>query len=290
MRVVGTAIGAAVALLLIQFSTSIVFFVVLASLGMIFSFSLLERNYTTASFAITISVIFAFALLDPNLYTVIQFRFIDTVLAAIVSIAVAYGVFPLWEFQLFQKNVTTAMQANQLYFQEIFNFFTATHKDDTAYRLKRKKAFLESSQLNANFQRFQKDPKSKQHQHDAFYELVTINHTLVATLTHLGNYLKERNIPKLHAILSEIWSDLDATFDSILKKEIPEKQVSTSYKKLHQYWQTLETKRNREYDAGAKIIAPDFKQELQEVQLLQQEVTRIRELLESIHKLTYTTF
>jgi uncharacterized membrane protein YccC len=289
-RVIGTAIGAALALVLIQFSTAILFFVILAALGMIFSFSLLERNYTIASFAITISVIFAFALLDPDLYTVIQFRFIDTVLGAVVSIAVAYVVLPLWESKSFQKTVNAAMTANQLYLQEIFNFFLLDATDDTNYRLKRKAAFLESSNLNANFQRYTKDPKSKQTQYKILYSLVMVNHSLVATLTNLGNYLKERDIPKLHAILGAISANLNEEFNSILQKENSSTDASTAYAALDNYWQTLETKRNQEYAAGKKIIDPNFKQELQEVQMIQQEVTQIRELLASVRSLVTTLF
>ncbi|MEM6719897.1 MAG: FUSC family membrane protein [Bacteroidota bacterium] len=285
-RVIGTAIGAALALLFIQLSTSIAFFVVLAALGMIFSFSLLERNYTIASFAITISVIFAFALLDPNLYTVIQFRFIDTVLGAVVSMAVAYVVFPLWEFRSFQKSIAKAMNANRLFLREILHFHLSDPKDDTDYRLKRKAAFLESSHLNANFQRYKRDPKSKQRNYELFYELVKENHALVSTLTSLGNYLKERNIPKLNLILKNVWTALDTAFDSILQKEASQKLDTTAFIQLNAYWQRLEYKRNREYESGKKVIDPAFKQELQEVQMIQQEVGRIWELLESVRGLT----
>ncbi|MEM6685885.1 MAG: FUSC family membrane protein [Bacteroidota bacterium] len=285
-RVVGTAMGVLLALLLIQLATSIVFFVMLAALGMIFSFSLLERNYTAASFAITISVIFAFALLDPNLYTVIQYRFIDTILGALVSVVVAYAIVPFWEFKSFQKNVVTAMSANQSFLQEILAFYLSDTKDDTQYRLKRKAAFLESSNLNANFQRYKKDPISKQKDAQLVYELVKVNHSLVAAMTSLGNYLKEHDIPTLHPILKNVCSALAAEFDTILQKENIPTSTAKAYMQLNAYWQRLEYKRNREYEAGKKVIDPAFKQELQTVQMILQEVTQIRELLASIQELT----
>ncbi len=290
MRVLGTAIGALIAFTLVQLSTSVVFFIVLASIGLVFSFSLLERNYTLSSLTITIGVIFAFALLDPNVIKVIQFRFIDTIIGALVSIVVATLILPFWEHQSFQNSFSKAIKANQLYFQEIFNFYNSDKKNDTNYRLKRKSAFLASSNLNTNFQRYKKDPKSKQKDYHLFYDLVTINHTLVATMTSLGNYLKERNIPKLTPILKDIWVDISQEFNAILNNEVRVPEAINSYKNLEIYWQTLEDKRNREFAEGKTVIDPNFKQELQEVQMVLLEIKRIRELTQTMDELVITAF
>jgi len=285
MRVLGTSIGALLALLLVQFSTSIPYFVLLAVLGMVFSFSLLERNYMLASLAITICVVFAFGLIDPNVYSVIQFRFIDTLIGSLVSILVAYSIFPFWEVYSLKKNIFKALTANQLFLQNIL----VSNQNDTQYRLKRKSAFLNSSILNANFQRYKQDPHHKQKKSNVPYDLVTLNHTLVATVTNLGNYLKERSIPKIEMLLVDISVDLDNNFKSILAS-IDHQENTQPYLKLQQYWERLETKRNKEYNAGQIIIEPEFKQELQDVQMIQNEIERIKMLLRSIRNIITTSF
>lgn len=285
MRVIGTTIGAGLALLFVQFSSSISYFVLLAALGMVFSFSLLERNYMLASLAITICVVFAFGLLDPNVYAVIQYRFIDTLIGALVSVVVAYFIFPFWEIHSLRKNVINSFAANQQFLNKVL----VSHHDDTQYRLKRKKAFLASSTLNANFQRYKKDPRHKQKKLNMSYELVTLNHALVASITNLGNYLKGRELPRIDGFLKEIAVDLDHSFRAILTSE-KHNENSQPYLKLQQYWEKLEAKRNKEYEDGQKVIESAFKQELQDVQMIQHEIARIKMLLQSIRVVITSLF
>ena len=59
---------------------------------------------------------------------------------------------------------------------------------------------------------------------------------------------------------------------------------------LEKYWQTLEDKRNKEFAEGKTVIDSRFKQELQEVQMIQLEIKRIRELIQTMDKLITTAF
>ncbi|WP_299463613.1 FUSC family protein [uncultured Microscilla sp.] len=281
-RVVGTAIGAALALLLLQISTSIVFFVALAALGMLFSFSLLVRNYTLASLAITLCIIFSFALLDTHLHTIIAFRLIDTIIGALISIGVAYFVLPFWECQSFERNITNAAKANQSFLQEILFSHFSDKPSDTSYRLKRKSAYIASSVLNANLQRYTQDPKSKRGKYDLFYDLVALNHSIVSSITNLGNYLKGKQLTTLRPVLQEICSHLDHDFDAILetKNNLPGKEKA--YSRLALYWQQLEDAHNAQYKLGNTAIDEVLKPAFKEAHIIKQEMQRIKELLQTM--------
>lgn len=280
-RVVGTAIGAGLALVLLQVSDSVLFYVVLAALGMLFSFSLLTRNYTLASLAITLCIIFSFALLGSRLHVIIAYRFIDTVIGAVISLGVAYAVLPFWEFKSFEQNIRVALKANQAFLQEVLRTHPSSLSGDTQYRLRRKSAYVASSLLNANLQRATQDPKSKQGKYALFYELVALNHTIVSSITVLGNYLKYRDLVELRPILHTICGRLHQDFETILQQVSSDKPIS-SYEQLEAYWQQLEIKHNQQHALGNTNIAEVLQPVFREAHITRQEVQKIQDSLEQM--------
>lgn len=282
-RVVGTAIGAGLALVLLQVSSSLIFYTALAALGMLFSFSLLTRNYTLASLAITLCIIFSFALLGSRLYVIIAFRFIDTVIGAVISVGVAYAVLPFWEFKSFERNIKAALKANQAFLQEVLRTHPSALSSDTQYRLRRKSAYLASSLLNANLQRSTQDPKSKQGTYALFYELVALNHAIVSSITVLGNYFKYRDLVELRPILHAICGRLHHDFDTLLQQANAPlgKPINTS-EQLENYWQQLETQHNQQHALGNTHIAEVLKPELREAYITWQEIQKIQDSLEQM--------
>jgi uncharacterized membrane protein YccC len=282
-RVVGTAIGAGLALALLQVSSSLVYYTALAALGMLFSFSLLTRNYTLASLAITLCIIFSFALLGSRLYVIIAFRFIDTLIGAVISVGVAYTVLPFWEFKSFERNINAALKANQAFLQEVLRTHPSALSSDTQYRLKRKSAYLASSLLNANLQRSTQDPKSKQGKYSLFYELVALNHAIVSSITVLGNYFKYRDLVELRPILHSICGRLHHDFDTLLQQaNTPLGKPTNTYEQLETYWQQLETQHNQQHALGNMHIAEVLKPELREAYITRQEIQKIQDSLEQM--------
>jgi uncharacterized membrane protein YccC len=73
-RIIGTLIGAAVAVGIVLITQNVVIYGILALVSLIFAFALIQQNYKFAAALITISIIFVYSFINPNAFEVIQYR------------------------------------------------------------------------------------------------------------------------------------------------------------------------------------------------------------------------
>ena len=91
-------------------------------------------------------------------------------------------LWPSWSFQEIRKDVVKSVEANRTYLSEIANFYIHKGNVPTIYRLARKNAFLETSNLSSAFQRMTQEPHSKQKNLNEIYQLVELNHNFLSSL------------------------------------------------------------------------------------------------------------
>ena len=94
-RIIGTLIGATIAFVIVALVQNTYVFGILGLTSLVMAFSMLQRNYKTAATFVTLSVIFIYGILLPDIVTVIQFRILDTVLGALLSF---FATLVLWPF------------------------------------------------------------------------------------------------------------------------------------------------------------------------------------------------
>src|SRR5690606_397746 len=133
-----------------------------AIVTLVIAFSMVQRNYKAAATFITLSVVFIYALLQPDIFNVIQYRVTDTLIGAGLATLGNLLLWPAWEIQSMQKTLMGTIKANRIYLEEIIGFYNKKGSVPTEYKVARKKAFLEMSDLSAAFQRMTQEPKSKQ--------------------------------------------------------------------------------------------------------------------------------
>lgn len=291
-RVLGTIIGVIIAILLFQISTNIYFFVAIATFTMLFAFSLLQRNYTIAATAITLNVIFIFVLIDSNHWEIISYRLIDTFIGALVSILVSYTVLPNWEYVSIRNALVEVVEKNRDYLLSISGYYK-NPGDDIDYRLKRREAFLATSELNGAFQRYTKDPKSKKGKFPIYYELVTLNQTMLSTLANLGSYIKDHHKAKLESEFNEISNSIASELTTLIKNmkdKDSDKSINKSNSQLvaeeniGKLWEKLEGKRTREIEEGKRQIDENFRLQLREVNMIQQELNWLQSITENMEE------
>ncbi|WP_432411730.1 FUSC family membrane protein [Rasiella sp. SM2506] len=189
-RIIGTLLGAVLATILVLFIKNPY---VLGSLGivsLIVAFSVVQKNYKVSATFVTLSVVFIYAILRPDILVVIQYRIFDTLIGAALSFMAILWLWPAWGFLEIRENIKTSVSANRNFFERISTVYIEKIPVSTAYKVARKTAFLETSNLNAAFQRMAQEPKSKQKNMDAIYELVVLNHAMLSSLASLSTYLQ----------------------------------------------------------------------------------------------------
>lgn len=189
-RIIGTLIGGVIAASLVFLIHNLYVFGTLGVISLVISLSMFQKNYRASAIFITISVVFIYAILSPDILTVIQFRIIDTFVGAGLSIAAMLWLWPTWEFVEIKESIKKSVKANKDFLHKITEYYQQKGNLPTSYNLARKEAFLATSSLSSAFQRMSQEPKSKQKGADKIYELVVLNHTFLASLASLSTYIQ----------------------------------------------------------------------------------------------------
>ena len=187
-RTIGTVLGAVIAILILYLVQSLVIYGILAAVSLTLAFAMLQRNYSTAAIYITVSVVFVYALLTPDVLSVIQFRLVDTAIGAALSVAGNILLWPAWESKSIRNTLSDTIIAQKNYLEQIAVYYNQVGELSQKYRLSRKEAFLSISELNAAFQRMSQEPKHKHNNENSIFELVLLNHSFLVSAASLGTY------------------------------------------------------------------------------------------------------
>lgn len=189
-RTLGTLIGAAIAVGIVFITQNLTLYAILAIISLVLAFATVQKNYKTSAVFVTLSVVFVYALLEPNVINVIQFRVVDTLIGAGLATLGNLILWPSWEFFGIKSVIIESIEANKKYFREVTQFYEKKGKLPTSYKLCRKEAFLGIGNLNTAFQRMTQEPKSKQQNLKEIYELTVLNHSFLSSLASMGAYIQ----------------------------------------------------------------------------------------------------
>jgi len=290
-RVVGTLIGASVGVGIIFLTQNVVVYGIIAALSLIIGFSLVKQNYRNAAAFITLYVIFMYALIHPNILTVIQFRVLDTLIGALLAYLANYFFWPAWEAKNIKEFLSKSIEGFTDFLKQIDFLYHQKGEVPTVYALSRKEAFLQVGSLNAAYQRLVQEPKSKQENIDIFYNLITIINTYLSSLSALGMYIRTNEtdkVPKqfevyVKHILSNLEKAKELLNNSESKISLETEELAIATKKYHDYFQSLATQRDKEIEKGLPITKK-MRSQLHETQLVSEQVRWLFSLSESLIK------
>ncbi len=189
-RIIGTLIGGAIASGMVFLIQSPYVFGALGIVSLIVAFSMVQKNYKASATFITLSVVFIYAIMRPDILTVIQYRILDTLIGAALSFVAMLWLWPAWGFLEIRQHIEKSVTANRDFLSQITGYYQKKGAVSTTYQVSRKEAFLETSNLSSAFQRMAQEPPSKQKNLDAVYELVVLNHTFLSSLASLSTYIQ----------------------------------------------------------------------------------------------------
>lgn len=241
-RIIGTLIGGAVAAGMVLLIQNPYLYAVLGIGSLIIAFSMVQRNYKASATFITLSVVFIYGIIEPDISTVIQYRIIDTVLGAVLSYVAMLFLWPAWSFLDIHETIEMSVQANKDFLNEIGLYYEQKGQVPTSYKVARKTAFLETSNLNSAFQRMAQEPKSKQKHLDKIYELVELNHTFLSSLASLSTYIQNHPTTEASEMFKEATHKIDNYLSLVLKtlqKEVPEELAHLVQKALSENEQLI---------------------------------------------------
>src|SRR5690606_2181854 len=122
-RTIGTLIGGALAVGIVLLTQNTTVYGIFAIVSLVIAFSMVQRNYKASATFITLSVVFIYALLQPDIFNVIQYRVTDTLIGAGLATLGNLLLWPAWEIQGMQKTLLETIKANRVYLEEIIGYY-----------------------------------------------------------------------------------------------------------------------------------------------------------------------
>jgi uncharacterized membrane protein YccC len=293
-RIIGTLIGAAIAVGIVLLTQNVVVYAILAIVSLIFAFALLQQNYKSAAALITISIVFVYSFINPDAFEVIQYRVIDTVIGSTIAVVANYVLLPSWEVNNLKQLLLNALKMNKNYLLATQELYQDPSKNKLSYNVARKEAFLAISNLNAAFQRLTQDPKSKQRQFQLIYEIVTLNQTMVSAIASIGNFISNHSTTpasiEFHILMKKIANTLEMSFDSLdhtqLHKKVAEETAEDAQEKLLDKYQQLSNLRDENINQGHLELDTETLHALQEAYLIANHMAWLKSLSENLKKAT----
>lgn len=254
-RILGTFIGAVIALILAWIGVNATFLYVLLGISILLGFSYINTNYVLSSLFFTLFIVGLYGALNTNLFDVIFYRFTDTLIGGVLCFLSIQFLFPFWEEKGIGNFVRYALKSSENYLKSIAKEVENKDFNMAKYKLARKDAFVGMSNLIASYKRLKTDPKGKQENATMYAEVILLNEALLSTLSSLAigvqkfqRHIKNREdvymhfkeviayfealnkgekVTKKQALLSE-----EIQLRDRARKELEEGEKGTNYKKF----------------------------------------------------------
>ncbi len=285
-RTIGTLLGAVVALGIIFLIQSVVVYAVLAVLSMLLAFTMIQVNYRAGAAFITLNIIFIYALLEPNLWDVIQFRVIDTVIGAGLATLGNILLWPTWEVKNIDSVIASSIRDNNRFLSEIVQLYQTKGSKPTSYNLARKEAFLSVSNLSATFQRMTQEPKSQQQNQGEIYQLVSLNHTFLSALASTSTFIQNHPTTEASESFSLAARNISDNLNQCIALLTPQEKEIEKKAELSSFLENVDTKTMLSmHDNPTKIIAESVNSRMNEAYLIIEQLKWLYSLSDQMLRL-----
>ena len=291
-RIIGTLIGATIAIGIVLLTQNVVVYAVLAIISLTFAFALFQQNYKSAAALITINIVFVYSLINPDAFQVIQYRVIDTILGASIAVVANYILWPSWEALNLKSVLVNALDKNRKYLLATQKLYHDKNENELDYKLARKEAFLAISNLNAAFQRLTQDPKSKQKEFQLIYRMVTLNQTMVSAIASIGSFIiNHQTTPaskEFDALTLRIANTLHESCSILDNVQADSETISIdiekAQEKLMQSYHSLSKIRDENIQKGETELDTETLHNLQEAYLISNQLIWLKTLSDNLKK------
>jgi uncharacterized membrane protein YccC len=245
-RVYGTMAGLVVGLglhYLLQPAALLSMGIFLVSL--FFAFSFIKRQYAITTGFFTIFILFFYSYLQREFMDAAFYRLLDTLVAAGLCWLSMRFVFPYWEVQNLPTVVKGSLCANRNLLKTILDQADLGISDPTAYKLRRKDAFLKMDDLLNSYRTVQTESAPHTDVLSTFQRVSLLIYIQLSQIVSLGLFVKRTpgfqwEDSRVRAYVQEALLDMEA----LLRSEETYFPSGTKQVMLEQQHQELTTRRH----------------------------------------------
>ncbi len=287
-RTIGTLIGAVLAVGIVLITQNTTVYAILAIVSLVIAFSMVQRNYKAGATFITLFVVFIYALIRPDIFSVIQYRVMDTIIGAGLATLGNLLLWPAWEVQGIQKTLLETIKAHRIYLEEIIGYYNQKGQVSAEYKVSRKKSFLAMSNLSSAFQRMTQEPKSQQKSLDKIYEIAVLNHTFLSSLASLSIYILNHPTTPASSNFNKVAGRITENLlsaEAILMKEITSEMNDEVPETENIFDATFGRYLDLAEDYKSEVQSGDFQIRVEEAHLVREQLKWLLSMSEKMPKL-----
>lgn len=157
-RTIGTLIGGAIGFGMVFLIQNPFAYGIMGAVSLVIAISFVQKNYRASATFITLSVVFIYAILSPDILSLIKFRILDTMVGAGLSYVAMRWFWPTWEYVEMRDSIEKSVKANKDFLHKITEYYQQKGNIPTSYNIARMEAFMETSNLSSAFQRMIQGP------------------------------------------------------------------------------------------------------------------------------------
>jgi len=191
-RLIGTALGIGIGLLIILFvknDTALLVFMVLFMAG---SYMFIRTNYFMSVLLMTPYLLIFFYYLYPGaLQELMIERIIDTAIGSVIAFIASLFLIPAWERNTIKSYMEKMLEVNDRYYHSVaLHFCTQMPLDVQKIKTERRDVLVALANLSDAFNRMLSEPKRFRQGVKNVHQFVVINHTLISHIATLSYFLQ----------------------------------------------------------------------------------------------------
>lgn len=193
-RLKGTISGGIVGLLIVLFIHDLGIRFAFMLFFMLLAYTFIRQRYSVGTFYLTAYVLIAISFYSKiDTITIIEERFMDTIIGGFMAFISCYLIFPTWEKNNMNGYIQKALIADYEYIFLVFKRLANNEVSTTDYKIARKDLFIAMANINSVFQRIISEPKDKQKNADELNSFTIFNQSFVSYSVGLVKIIKRNN-------------------------------------------------------------------------------------------------
>ncbi|KLT72207.1 membrane protein [Neisseria arctica] len=240
-RIVGTLLGVLVGSIVPYFTPSMEtkLWIIVVSTTLFFFFR--TNKYSFSTFFITIQALTSFSLAGFDVYAVLPFRLIDTVIGAVIAWVAVSHLWPDWRYLTLERTAGRAIAYNGAYLRVILDQLQNGGIDDVSYRSVRRQTHERAAALSSTLSDMSSEPKKYGSKVQDGFELLRLNYTLVGYISALGAYRNQMQNQSGDGFIRDFYRTAYRIADLLDHiRELDEDSFQTAYHELETELQALQ--------------------------------------------------
>lgn len=221
-RILGTLAGLLLGSLLLSLFSDLQSQIVFMVLAGVLFFATRKHNYSVATMAITLLVLFCFNQSGQG-FAVIVPRLADTLIGCAIAVIVSNYFLPDWASLHQQEVMQQAIKSNQDYLAQVITQYRLGKQDTLTYRIARRQAHAKDAELSQLLSSIELEPERYKKGLAHSYRFLTLNHTLLNYISALGAHRQQLQNDIDYLQIKHKYSEIHQLLGSIQAQLIGEK-------------------------------------------------------------------